>query len=108
MNAVAPTWGAARRAAGVLAIVLVASALTVLLESYVRFAGFVFKAGEPNHQPGEPGAARPLREIPVGRVLSPAENVRMGVNSRTGCGHHIPKACRGLGYNAEKYVRLSA
>lgn len=45
MNSATPTWGAARRAAVVLVVVLAASILTVLLESYVRFAGFVFFYG---------------------------------------------------------------
>jgi signal transduction histidine kinase len=45
MKTAMPSWGAARRALTVLAIVLVASGLTVLLESYIRFAGFVFFYG---------------------------------------------------------------
>jgi signal transduction histidine kinase len=45
MSSATPTWGAARRAAVVLAVVLVATLLTVLLESYIRFAGFVFFYG---------------------------------------------------------------
>ena len=45
MKTAAPSWGAARRAAVVLGIVLVASGLTVALESLIRFAGFVFFYG---------------------------------------------------------------